>query len=176
MSGVSRRRAAGKRRFDGFVHWFLAAACASALWLVLVSSSVSAHELFVGCASVAATAIVVVRVARAMRVRVCLHPKDLAQALRVPLCIGKGVAEVTLVLVRDLAGIAQADNLFRVCRFESSEHDCTLRGRTVLAVALTTMSPNFIVLGVDMARSQMLFHQIKRSAVPDMTKALGARA
>jgi hypothetical protein len=46
----------------------------------------------------------------------------------------------------------------------------------VLAVAYTTMSPNFIVLGINTKEKGLVFHQIERSGVPKMTKNLGAIA
>jgi hypothetical protein len=37
------------------------------------------------------------------------------------------------------------------------------------------MAPNFIVIGIDFHQSRMLFHQLRRSSVPKMTKSLGAQ-
>lgn len=83
--------------------------------------------------------------------------------------------EITLVLAKDLLGIAPAKSLFRVSPFAPVNEDPTHLGRRVLATAYTSATPSIIVIGIDVEQHRMLFHQIERSDLPLMTKALGAR-
>ena len=147
---------------------------APVLWVAFVATF-NPHELLVGVAVCAATVLFSVIVGRSSEVQVELRPRDLAQAWRIPWYIVSGVTEITLVLFKDLLGIARAKSLFRVCGFDSSTHDPVRIARTVLAVAYTTSAPNFIVVGIDPAQSRMLFHQIEASPVQKMGKALGAK-
>lgn len=100
--------------------------------------------------------------------------RDLVQAWRLPAGIAKDCLVVTRVLLRDLAG-QRAGSFYRACGFPTSRRDAHLLGRTALAVAYTTASPNMVVIGVDPAQSLMLFHQIERDEVPAMTRNLGAQ-
>jgi uncharacterized protein YbjT (DUF2867 family) len=50
--------------------------------------------------------------------------------------------------------------------------DAALRA---LAIAYTTSTPNFIVIGIDRKRGQLVYHQIKKSPVLPVTVKLGAR-
>ena len=65
--------------------------------------------------------------------------------------------------IQDLFHLRPAGSYYRVCGFESSKRDPAILGRGVLATIYMTMTPNFIVLGIDRKSSRMLFHQIERS-------------
>jgi hypothetical protein len=79
------------------------------------------------------------------------------------------------ILVKDLLGVKRAESFYRVSGFKTSKSNPLLVARRVLATFYTTMAPNFIVIGIDFRQSRMLFHQLQRSSVPQMTKALGAQ-
>jgi hypothetical protein len=78
------------------------------------------------------------------------------------------------VLLRDLFTSHRADSLYRVSGFSTSKDDPRLVSRRVLATIYTTASPNSIVIGIDYKQSRLLFHQVERSAVSEMTRRLGA--
>lgn len=167
---------AGSRREPGQpVVLAVAVVAAPLLWIVFVSSS-AIHEMMLGVVTSVATVIFSVLVARESRIDVDLRARDLAQCWRIPWYVLSGVFEITLVLIKDLLHMEPAGNFYRVCGFDSSTHDKLRIGRSVLAVAYTTTAPNFIVIGIDPAQSRMLFHQISRSSVSKMTRALGAEA
>ena len=65
-------------------------------------------------------------------------------------------------------------SFYRACGFRISTHDTLLIGRSALAIAYTTASPNMMVIGIDPAQSLMLFHQLKRDAVPSYAQSPGA--
>jgi hypothetical protein len=83
--------------------------------------------------------------------------------------------EIIVILLKDLLGIRRAGSFYRVCGFKTSKSDPQLVARRILATFYTTMAPNFIVIGIDFRQSRMLFHQLERSSVSQMTKALGAQ-
>jgi multisubunit Na+/H+ antiporter MnhE subunit len=164
--------------FRGLRHpilFWVSVLLAPALWIVFVGSF-NLHELIVGAISSLLTLIFLVFVCRSSNEKLTLRPLDLIQLWRIPWYIAVDVCGVTLVAVKDLFHVQRAQSLYRVCGFDSSDHDPLRKARTVLAVAYTTASPNIIVLGIDPSQSRMLFHQIKSSAVPKMTQALGAKS
>jgi multisubunit Na+/H+ antiporter MnhE subunit len=147
---------------------------APALWIAFVAST-KPHELLVGLAVCIATLLFTRFVARASQTDLIVRFRDAAQAWRIPGNIASDVGVIVLVLFKDLLGIEPAKDLFRVCGFDASGHDPVRKARAVLAVAYTTMAPNSIVVDIDVSQSRMLFHQIERSSVSKMTRALGAR-
>lgn len=147
---------------------------APALWIIFVGSS-NLHELIVGAVASLATVVFVTFVCRCSNEELTLRLRDLIQLWRIPWYIAIDVYVVTLVVVRDLLQLQRAQSLYRVCGFDTSVHDPARQARTVMAIAYTTASPNTIVIGIDPTQSRMLFHQIKSSKVPEMTKALGAK-
>ena len=152
----------------------LALATAVVLWLVFVASF-SSHELMVGAACVLLTMLFMNSVTRSLGLKLEMRLRDVAQAYRIPWYELTGNWTIVLVLLKDLLGIAPAQNCFHVCGFDSSRHDPVRASRTVLAVAFTTASPNSIVIGIDPAQSRMLFHQVSPTGVQRMAKALGAK-
>lgn len=152
----------------------LSLALASLLWIIFAAST-NPHELVVGAVCVVATAAFTALVGRTMSLHLEFRARDVAQGWRIPWYVISRVVEITWILILDFLRIAPADNLFRVCGFDSSKHDPVRMSRTALAIAYTTMAPNFIVLGVDISQSRMLFHQISASRVSPMTIKLGAK-
>jgi hypothetical protein len=86
-----------------------------------------------------------------------------------------GLYEIIAILLKDLLGVKKADSFYRVSGFKTSKSNPSLVARRILATFYTTMAPNFIVIGIDFHQSRMLFHQLRRSSVPKMTKSLGAQ-
>ncbi len=146
------------------------------LWWMLVGSFARA-ELLVGVAAAVIGACALCTVERAERRRFRPRLDDAAQGVYVVWLLVQGTWEILKVSIRDLLGGRKAVSAFRVVKFDAGETESGRdTARRVLAVAYTTMAPNFIVLGVNGCDGQMLFHQIERSDPPEMTKNLGARA
>jgi hypothetical protein len=131
--------------------------------------------MFVGVAVLLFSCAFAYQVWRIETLRVEFHLADIIQGWRIPWYIVSGVYEVVVILVKDLLGIKRADSFYRVSGFRTGNSDPQLVARRVLATFYTTMAPNFIVIGIDVKQSRMLFHQLERSSVPLMTKALGAQ-
>lgn len=147
---------------------------AAGLWVIFVATS-NPHEMEVGAVCVAATVIFTGFVVKTTGLRFKLQLRDFLQGWRIPWYVLSDFVVVAVVLVKDVLRLEPAGNLFRVCGFDTSKHDPVRIARTVLAVTYSTCSPNCIVIGIDQSQSRMLFHQLKRSAVPSMTRNLGAK-
>ena len=145
----------------------------AALWLGM-TTSLQPQELLVGLISVILSALFLCSVYRAEHQRYDLRTADVLSLWRVPWYVVSSLWEIVAVLFRDLLGIERAPSLYRVCGFRSSKEDPLLVTRSALATAYTSVAPNFIIIGVDYTQSRMLFHQIRSSKVPIMTKQLGA--
>lgn len=153
----------------------LCAAMAAGLWVLFVSSSLNWHEMEVGVGCVAATVAFTGFLVRTAGMKFKLRLRDLLEGWRIPWYIASDAAVVLWVLIKDVLHVERAKSLYRVSGFDTSKHDPVRVARTVLAVAYASCSPNCIVIGIDQTQSRMLFHQLKRSGVPGMQKALGAK-
>ncbi len=146
------------------------------LWLVFVGTFAT-PEMLVGIAAAVVAAVALYVVDRADPAHFRPRPRDVAQLAYVPSLLVQGAYEILLVAFRDLLGGRKAVSAFRVARFDAGEpQDPRDTGRRVLAIAGTTIAPNFIILGINAGKKELLFHQIEKSPVPQMTKNLGADA
>ncbi len=153
----------------------LALVALAAGWILLVAGT-KLDEMIVGAASVLASGAFLLAVHQKSPLNLRFRVTDLAACWRIPWYVVSGVAEITVVLLKDLLGMKKADSFYRVSGFKTSKDDPILVAHRVLAIAYTTAAPNFIVIGIDYTQSRMLFHQLKRSSVPKMTKSLGAQS
>jgi multisubunit Na+/H+ antiporter MnhE subunit len=97
------------------------------------------------------------------------------QMWRLPKYMITGSWEIFEVLFRQLFGGKPAESLLLAVPYEAVRDDETAAALRALAIAYTTSTPNFIVLGIDRKRGHLVFHQIKRSPILQVTKNLGAR-
>lgn len=143
-------------------------------WIVLVAGT-QPHEMIVGAASVSLSAMFLIVVHGSNSLRLEFRWIDVINCWRIPWYVVSGVYEILLILFKDLFKIHKADSFYRVSGFETSKCDPVMSARRVLAIAYTTVAPNFIVIGIDYEQGRMLFHQLERSSVPKMTQSLGAQ-
>lgn len=144
------------------------------LWLIFVGTF-ELHELLIGSigATLASTGMVVLGVE--FPVRFSPSVTDLLACWRLPWYLLSDTWVVFAVAVKDLLGVQHASSLFRVCRFDAGTKRAPRKtARRALATVYSTVAPNSIVLGVNTSDQRLLFHQIKRSPVPKMTRQLGA--
>jgi hypothetical protein len=144
------------------------------LWIVFVGG-VRRNEMLVGAGVLLLAGAFLYQIWRIKTLALDFHLKDIAEGWRIPWYILSGIYEIVGILLKDLPGIEQAKSFYRVSGFKTSKSDPQQIARRVLATFYTTMAPNFIVIGIDVDASRMLFHQLERSSVPQMTKALGAQ-
>ena len=144
-------------------------------WIAFVGS-VHIHEMIVGAVVVVLSTAFCGLVVSSSTLPVQLRWRDVLEIWRVPKAIVEDTGILLAILFRDLFRGRPAGSFYRVCGFRSSSRDPVIVGRSALAIAYTTMSPNMIVIGIDPAQSHLLFHQVQRDEVPRLTQRLGAGA
>jgi hypothetical protein len=85
-----------------------------------------------------------------------------------------GTAVIFWVLLRRIILGREPDSLLRLIPFDAGGPTARAAARRALALTLTTIPPNFIVIGIDEDKG-MLVHQVQESGVPEVTKRLGAK-
>jgi hypothetical protein len=146
-----------------------------ACWIVFVGGT-RRDEMIVGVGVFLLSGAFVYHVWRIETLDFDLRRQDVAQGWRVPWYVLTDAGTILAVLAKDLLAGKRAGSFYRVCGFRTSESDPRIIARGVLAVFYTTMSPNSIVIGIDPQQGRMIFHQLDRSSIPIMTKALGAQS
>jgi hypothetical protein len=146
----------------------------AALWILFVAGT-KPEEMIVGCACTLLTVAFSAYVAKTTSLEIRLRFGDVIQMWRIPKSLITGTWEILAVLIPDVLHIRPAESLFRAAPFES-DSTAVWAARRVLAVAYTTATPNFIVIGIDPATKLMVFHQLRRSDVLTLTRRLGVQA
>lgn len=141
-------------------------------WVACAGSS-EIHELLLGMAAAFLSTAFSFYAIRRLPIRFRPTFTDLLQCWRLPAYVATDVAVVLGVLARDLAGW-RAPSLFRSAPWRANSKSARDLARRSLAVAYSTVSPNCVVVGIDREQGEMLFHQVKASPVPEMTRRLGA--
>jgi len=144
------------------------------MWILFVGGT-RRNEMFLGVGVLILSGVFSYRIWQIETINADFHLADIVQGWRIPWYILNGIYEIVMVLGKDLLGFKRADSFYRVSGFKTSKLEPRLVARRVFAIFFTTMAPNFIVIGIDFRQSRMLFHQLERSDVPQMTKALGAQ-
>ena len=149
----------------------LASVCA--LWIVFVGG-VRRDEMVVGIGVLFLSIGFFYEVWRFETLNLRLELRDVAQGWRVFCYVLADVWVVVAVLVMDLFSVRRAGSFYRVSPFKTSQSAPRLIARRVLATFYTTLTPNSIVIGIDPHQNRMLFHQLQRNRISQMTRALGA--
>jgi len=154
--------------------WLLLWALSFALMMLYVGKIAPDEALFAAVGSVVtATASKIVLENRIAPLRT--EWRAVAQIWRVPKYVVVGTWEIVAVLARQIFLGKPAESLFYGVRFEGGGDDDESAFRRALAIAYTTATPNFVIVGMDRDRGLLVYHQIQRSEIPQMTKNLGAR-
>lgn len=144
------------------------------LWILFVGGT-RIHEMLVGLGVLLLTGLFLFRVGETESLNLKFGLADILTCWRIPWYFLSDTFTILLVLLKDLAGAQKAGSFYRFSGFKTAKDDPRLAARRVLATAYTTVTPNAIVIGIDVAQSRMLFHQLQRSEVSRMTKELGAQ-
>jgi hypothetical protein len=78
-------------------------------------------------------------------------------------------------LLRRVIPGKEPGSVLRSVPFDAGGETAQAAARRALALTLTTIPPNFIVIGIDKDDESMLVHQVQESGVPEVTKRLGAK-
>lgn len=146
---------------------------AAAFWWLL-AGNVGTSELLAGAVTsiVATIASGVVRRSELASFRPRL--RWLLGAPRIAVDVLEGLWVLVKALRDHLAG-RPSRALFRAVSFDSGGDDFESAARRALVVMLTTLPPNFVVLGVDREQGLLVVHQVEKSPPPAVAKMLGAR-
>jgi multisubunit Na+/H+ antiporter MnhE subunit len=144
------------------------------LWLGYTNNS-GYREMIVGAlaAMVSTVAALVYAVQSGFSFR--FRWRDIAQAIYLPWYALDGTWEVLHALAKQIFTRPGAPSLMAAVAFDVGGDDPHSAGRRALAVTYTTITPNFIVLGIVNRQQLMLYHQILPGKVLAMTCHLGAR-
>lgn len=144
------------------------------LWILFVGGT-RRNEMLVGAGIGVISGMFAYKVWLVETLRVEFHLADIIQGWRIPWYILSGIYVTVVVLLKNLFRVGSADSFYRVSGFKTSKSDPRQIARRVLVTFYMTMSPNSIVIGIDYRQSRMLFHQLQRSSMSRMSKALGAQ-
>ncbi len=148
--------------------------CLLLFWAALVGQA-SLPELAAGAAAAILSSYAWSLSARRSRVAFRPRLRWLAEAWRIPKAMLVGTWQIFSVLARQLLWRQPAPSLFLSVPFEVGGADPASAARRALAVAYNTVTPNFIVVGIDRQRGRLVYHQLQRGAVFKLTANLGAR-
>lgn len=153
--------------------WFAEFLALLGIWLLFVSN-LHISDLLVGVAAavIATTADEIVKGQDFARFRPRM--KWLLMVFWEPWYVLTGTASIWWAVVRKLAG-KKSKALFKAIEFDSGGDDSESAARRALAIVLTTIPPNFVVIDIDRERDLMLIHQVSPTPTPLVTKKLGAQ-
>jgi multisubunit Na+/H+ antiporter MnhE subunit len=143
------------------------------LWLLL-EQKWAADELLIGAACALVAALATEAAWGVHLTSFAARPRLLLQAWRLPWIYLSGTVEIFTVLALHLFTRRKAASLLREVRFDAAPDDPQASARRALAIGYTTMTPNFVIIGIDQERCTMLYHQLRATEVPEMTRRLGA--
>lgn len=144
----------------GAFAWSLGWIFAGALYLLLIDIT-DLPELIVGAgaAVIAATGLELAR--EQQIVGESIRPRWLLRAYRPLLKIPLDIAAVSFVAVAQLVRWDASVGEFRAVRFRCDDDEKHESGRCALAIALGSIAPNTIIVGIDRDRELILAHQLR---------------
>lgn len=104
-----------------------------------------------------------------------LRLRWLAHLWRIPVSLVQGTWAIFGVLAQQLLQRRPAPSLFVSVPFDAGGDDPASAARRALAVAYVTVTPAFVVVGIDRERGRLVYHQIQPRAVLGLPAELGVR-
>jgi len=153
----------------GLVEWALL----FLLWL-LFENQTNFYELLFGAGSALFATIGTELIRRQPFASFCPRVVWIAQGWRLPWYLLQGNFAILRAMIKQV--FKPGKSILRSVPFDAGGADAASAARRALAIAYTGMSPNFVVLSIDLAKHVMVVHEMERSPVPRMTQNLGAKA
>jgi len=100
--------------------------------------------------------------------------RAVAQLWRLPKELVVGGWQIVAVLAEQVFSGRPAESLFFSVPFDAGGDDDESAFRRALAVAYTSATPNSVVIGIDRKRGLLIYHQLRKSRIAEMTRRLGA--
>ncbi len=144
------------------------------LWLIYVSQ-VNVWEILVGSAAAAMATLGLAVFRRLGLVKCGPSLRQIAEIWRIPQCVISGTGQIMQGIGRQRFSREGANRHLLAISFDAGRDDAEGTGRRALAVLYTTMTPNFVVVGIVREQGLLLYHQLIPGKVPQMTQNLGAR-
>jgi hypothetical protein len=158
-----------KKAFSYSTEWVIL----TGIWLLFVSKY-DPTELVIGMAASAIALFAVVVVQREPIVYFKPYMKWVIQLWRLPKYMVTGTWELMLALYRQVFTREGAESVLRATDFDPGGETGGSQARRALAVTYTSITPNFVVLGIDKKNSLLIYHQVLKGPVLAVTKKLGA--
>jgi hypothetical protein len=174
FSGPLRIAGAGRHTYLGVVLSWLGLWALSLVLILLYVGKVAFDEVIFAALGSIATATGSKLVLETHIAPLKAQWRAAAQAWRLPKYVVTGTWDILAVLGRQIFLRKPAESLFYGVRFDVGGDDDESAFRRALAIAYTTATPNFVIVGIDRERGLLIYHQIERSRIPEMTKKLGA--
>jgi hypothetical protein len=141
---------------------------AGGVWFLFVAPG-SLHEAALGAVSASLTVVVTSLAWRRMKLHFAPTVHQISAGWRIPSSVMRETWRVTAILAADLFG-QRAGSHYRGAEFHALKNKNKGATQRILATAYTTISPNFIMIGIN--ENKMLFHQLERSAIPKIIHSL----
>lgn len=153
--------------------WLLYWCVSFCVWLLFVNTT-HVHELWMAAASavITATAAEIVRAQPFASFRP--RPAWILQAWREPWYILHATAIVFRVFLKRLS--RPEPSVLREVVFDPGGSDPASAARRALAIGFTAVSPNDVVLGIDLDKNVMFVHQMSQTETSTLTRNLGAKS
>jgi len=151
--------------------WAIQWLCMMALWFAFVSKVELAEGLIgVFATAAAATGDLVIRRQGFAKFRP--EARWFLAFWREPWWVLNGTVVIFWALVRRAIVGKQPDSTFRSLDFDAGRAGGQACARRALALILTTLPPNSVVIGIDEDKNSMLVHQLQQSGEPEVMKEL----
>ncbi len=150
------------------VHWIVM----MGLW-VLYTSTAKFYELLVGAGAAVLAVIGTAVVQEKQFAKFAPRPKWLLYIAFMPWYAIKDTLIVFLAAFK-YAARKKSDGYLLAVNFEAGGDDARSSARRALEIALTTIPPNSIVIGIDRKGLKMLMHMLRPSPMTWVTRELGA--
>jgi len=144
------------------------------LWLLYVAQ-INTQELCFGCGAALVATIAMAVFQSVGIIEFLPTPRYLLEAWRIPWYLLQGTWEIIEALAQQIFTRDGAQSILFAVGFEIGGDDARSCARRALAVTYTTITPNFVVIGLDTRHGLMLYHQIKKGPVLKLTENLGAQ-
>ncbi len=159
----------------GVTKWLAVWLAHVGLWLVYVSK-ISTWEVLVGSAAAGLATLGLAVFGRLRLVKFRPTWRQIAECWAIPWYAVSGTWEIIRGIGRQVFTRRGAPSYLAAVPFEVGADDPQNAGRRALAVFYTTLTPNFVVVGVIREQGLLLYHQILPGEVLPMTRKLGAKA
>jgi hypothetical protein len=144
------------------------------LWFLFVDKS-SAGEWVLGLASATLATIGVVVFYCCADIRFRPTIPMILEGWRLPGYVISGSWEIFKALAKQLATAKGADSHLAAIPYESCEDNPRAAARRTLEVTYSASTPNFVIVGIVREQGLLLFHQILKGDIRQMTQNLGAK-